>query len=200
MVILALLWITWCTIHSLLISRSAHNTIKRFFPRFYSRYRFVYVCFSIVSLAPVLVCHFLQPEEIVVRGNLVIWSVQALLLGYAGFMFWAGSRVYNIRYFLGLEQWKKDRVRENNKTFPFYTDGVMAHVRHPWYSGGIAFLWGLGTITDVYLLTRIILTGYILVGTLLEESRLKRDLGSQYLEYSRTVPMLIPWKSLKKRK
>ena len=37
---------------------------------------------------------------------------------------------------------------------------------HPWYNRGLAFPRGLGPLTDVTLLVRIILTLYLVIGTL----------------------------------
>ena len=194
MVILALLWVTWCILHSLLISQVAHATAKRLFPKYYPMYRLFYVCFSLVSLLPVLWYHFSIQQQLLVQENIALRTVQLVLLLYAGGMFWAGARVYDMQYFLGLSQWKNRTGQDRINVLPFHTEGVLNYVRHPWYSGGIAFLWGAGAITDVYLLTRAILTMYIITGTLLEESRLKKELGSSYIEYCKEVPMLIPWK------
>ena len=157
-------------------------------------YRLFYVSFSLITLLPVLWYHYSLPQQLLVPGNLVVRLGQVFLLLYAGLMFWAGARVYDMRYFLGLNWGHKITEAGKEKEFQFHVDGVLAYVRHPWYSGGIAFLWGFGAITDVYLVTRIILTIYILTGTLLEESRLKKELGSRYMEYCEEVPMLIPWK------
>lgn len=197
MVILAALWIIWCILHSLLISRAAHTIVQRLFPDHYSMYRLFYVCFSIFSLILVLLYQFSLPQQVLITDNLAIRIGQLFLLLYAGFMFWAGSRVYDIGYFLGLVQWRNRSSTSTSEGFPFHTDGILAYIRHPWYSGGIALLWGFGTVSDVYLLTRIILTVYILIGTLLEEKRLKTELGNRYREYCKQVPMLIPWKILK---
>ncbi len=70
-------------------------------------------------------------------------------------------------YFLGLNQWRSFRKHKESGSLPFHSDAILAHVRHPWYSGGVALLWGFGSCTDVYLLTRIILTTYIILGTIL---------------------------------
>ena len=64
----------------------------------------------------------------------------------------------------------------------------------PWYSGGIALLWGISPYTDVNLVSRIILTLYLIVGTLHEEYRLRRQFGEAYRQYSSRVPMFIPRK------
>ena len=97
-------------------------------------------------------------------------------------------------YFLGLRQWRDFRNQQESGALSFHRGGILAYVRHPWYSGGIALLWGIGSCTDVYLLTRIMLTAYIILGTVLEETRLEKELGEQYSAYRREVPMLVPWK------
>jgi len=38
----------------------------------------------------------------------------------------------------------------------------------------------------------MLLTAYLILGTLLEEQRLIAELGDQYRVYRRSVPMLIP--------
>lgn len=194
MIVLATLWIIWCILHSLLISRAAHGVVLRFFTPLYPFYRIFYVVFSLLSLLLVLWYQFSLPYQVILPSDWLLISGQVGLLLYAGYMFWAGSRAYDMRYFLGLAQWRNYSIHTKEEPLPFHTEGILSYVRHPWYSGGIAFLWGVGSVTDVYLLTRIILTIYILVGTLLEESRLKKELGEQYREYCRNVPMLIPWK------
>jgi protein-S-isoprenylcysteine O-methyltransferase Ste14 len=191
---LAVIWIAWCALHSLLISRAAHNVAKNILGARFPLYRLYYVGFSLISLVPVLWYQFSLPSQILIAGNWPWRAGQAVLLVYAGFMFYAGARVYDMDYFLGLSQWRNFRKQKESGSLPFHSDGVLAYVRHPWYSGGIALLWGFGTCTDVYLLTRTILTVYFVVGTVLEEVRLKKELGEQYIAYCRKVPMLIPWK------
>ena len=199
MITLAVFWIIWCILHSFLISRVAHITAKRILGHYYPLYRLFYVGFSVLTLIPVLWFQFSLPQQVLIPGSLLIYGIQAVLLFYAGFMFWAGAKVYDMNYFLGLTQWRNFKNQKEESNLPFHSNGILAYVRHPWYSGGIAFVWGVGALTDVYLMTRIILTVYIVVGTLLEESRLEKELGSGYKEYCRNVPMLIPWKYYSKR-
>ena len=58
----------------------------------------------------------------------------------------------------------------------------------------ILLVWSLGPITDVGLAVRLVITVYFLIGTLLEERKLKAEIGEPYRRYCREVPMLIPWK------
>ena len=109
-------------------------------------------------------------------------------------MLYLGARVYDMSYFLGIVQWRNARIKKNTVPLPFHKDGVLSYIRHPWYSGGIAFIWGFGAITDIYLVTRLILTVYFIIGTMMEEKRLIVELGDQYEQYRKEVPMLLPWK------
>jgi len=42
----------------------------------------------------------------------------------------------------------------------------------------------------------VVLTVYIIIGTLLEEKKLIAEIGQPYLIYRSRVPMLIPWKKM----
>ena len=75
-----------------------------------------------------------------------------------------------------------------------HTGGILAHVRHPWYGGGLALLWGLPGLTDVSLVTRLILSAYLLIGARLEERKLIGLHGEAYRDYRCRVPMFFPWK------
>lgn len=194
MLYLALSWIAWCILHSLLITSKAHLLSVRVLGRFAGAYRFLYVLFSVVSLIPVLWLQFSLTETLIMEATLPVRLLQLTLLIYAAFMFYMGARAYDMGYFLGIAQLQRAEKGDSEGKLPFHTDGVLAYVRHPWYSGGIAFVWGFGAITDIFLLTRVILTGYLIIGTILEEKRLTSELGEDYTAYCKKVPMLLPWK------
>ncbi|GAB4333974.1 MAG: isoprenylcysteine carboxylmethyltransferase family protein [Desulfobulbaceae bacterium] len=189
---LVLLWTSWCALHSLLISRPFQAAAAGMMGRRFPLYRLLYVALSCVTLVPVLLYQLWLPAQVLVAPTFVWRAGQALLLLYGGYMMLAGARSYDMAYFLGLRQLRAFRHREEPPPPALKTEGILARVRHPWYSGGIALVWGVGTCTDVYLASRVVLTAYFLVGTLLEEARLKRELGEPYLAYCRRVPMLIP--------
>jgi protein-S-isoprenylcysteine O-methyltransferase Ste14 len=46
----------------------------------------------------------------------------------------------------------------------------------------------------VSLVSKLVLSVYIIIGTLLEEQKLIREIGEPYRAYRKKVPMLIPWK------
>jgi protein-S-isoprenylcysteine O-methyltransferase Ste14 len=70
--------------------------------------------------------------------------------------------------------------------------------RHPWYLGSLLAIW---TIFPEYQLgptvAVIILSLYLVLGTLLEERKIVREHGDSYRRYQQQVSMLFPWKWLK---
>ena len=65
-------------------------------------------------------------------------------------------------------------------------------VRHPLMLGFLIAFWATPTMTAGHLLFSIVMTGYILIATQLEEHDLVEVLGDEYSDYRRKVPGLSP--------
>ena len=76
----------------------------------------------------------------------------------------------------------------------FSTDGMLKRMRHPLYSAVLLIIFGyvLFHPTYVTLVSAGMLTLYVFVGIQLEERKLIRQFGDQYLEYKKNTPMLVP--------
>ncbi len=197
MVTVAFLWLLWCFLHSFLIGQPAQRLAKKLMGRYFGRYRICYICFSIVSLIPVLLYQYSLKTTLLFNWPGPFRIIQVFLLLYASLLFYLGGRAYNMGYFFGIKQWKNSRKSIKESPPAFNSDGILNYVRHPWYSGGLAFVWGFGSITDISLVSKIVLSLYLVVGTILEENRLKKEIGPLYSKYCKRVNMLIPWKAKK---
>jgi protein-S-isoprenylcysteine O-methyltransferase Ste14 len=194
LITLTLLWILWCTLHSLLITERVQKWVTRQDNWLTGSYRLLYVLFSLLSLIPILVFQYSLPQKILFAWQGWWHLPRLLLLVYALVLFRQGSKNYDIAYFLGFRQWQDHKNGRSTPALDFRCEGIGLYLRHPWYSGGLAILWALEPVTDVNLPARLILTGYLILGTLLEERKLRRQLGRPYQQYCRQVPMLFPWK------
>jgi len=179
--------------HSLLITRWWTIWLSNALDKKFCWYRLCYNLFSIGTFIAA-VCYQLslpQVEVLIFDG----WQhiVQVLLYAYAFYMFFAGAKRYDMKYFLGLQQIEDARSgrRRQKPTFSF-SENLAGGVRHPWYSAGIALVLAFPSFTDVMLAAKSVLVCYLVIGTKLEERKLRKEFGDMYVEYCRKVPMLFP--------
>ena len=113
--------------------------------------------------------------------------------------FFRGERHYDIRQLIGLKQ-----IREGTadvaitETGALDTSGVLGMTRHPWYLATLLLIWARQMDVSA-LIVNAIFTGYLFVGTYLEEIKLVREFGGNYQNYQQKVSMIIPYKWLKDR-
>lgn len=194
MLLLIVLWVGWCAVHSLLITATVRRWVEHRGGLWLGLYRIGYVVVALGTLLPLLWYTAHLPQH--PFGPVPLWlrGVQGLLFLYALVLFVGGLRVYDLQTFLGLAQWRAYRAGQASPPPTFQARGILRVVRHPWYSGGFALLWALPELTDVTLVSRAILSVYLVIGALLEERKMRALLGEPYRAYCRNVPMFIPWK------
>ena len=81
---------------------------------------------------------------------------------------------------------------------PFAVRGPYRWVRHPLYFFTLVLIWSSPDISLDRLLFNVLFTGWIVVGTRLEERDLVAEFGEDYRVYQRQVPMLVPYKWVKR--
>ena len=191
---LAILWVAWCTLHSALISLPLTEALRKKFPNNFRYYRITYNLIAAVSLIPVLLY-----ADSLKRAPIIQWQgpwriVQILLIVMALLFLWAGAQRYDLRQFMGLRQ-----IREENACSVLTDDcsldtrGVLSMVRHPWYTAGILLVWARPLDLSA-ILTNLIVCGYLIIGAVLEERKLKVQFGQDYVTYQRQVSMFFPIK------
>ena len=198
-ILLSLLWIFYCAIHSALISVRVMIFFKIVLGKKYRFYRLFFNIFSIAALVPLLMYSYSarwKTEPIITwNGGMII--VQYGLIALATILVLAGARHYSLIQFLGIRQILQGRSgTAMTDSGEFDSSGVLGIVRHPWYVAVFIFLWthdlNLARIT-----VNMILSAYLVIGTFLEERKLILEFGDKYRLYQRQVSMFIPIKWLK---
>ena len=198
-ILLVSLWTIWCALHSGLNSLAVTEALHNRFPAGFRFYRISYNIFAVVSLLPVL---FYSSS---IRQTLIVtwegpWRIVPILLAAAALSFFiAGARRYDFFLFIGLRQIKNENtcsVLTEDCTLD--TGGVLALVRHPWYSGGMLIVWAR-PLDRAAVLTNVVICGYLVLGAMLEERKLRVLFDPQYSDYQRRVSMFFPFKWLKRK-
>jgi protein-S-isoprenylcysteine O-methyltransferase Ste14 len=195
-VMLAVLWIIWCALHSGMISVTTTGYLKRCLGTRFRAYRLVFNLVALVTVIPVMVYEQQLRGPLLFRWEGFLILFQVILLISAILLFMAGARHYDLLQFSGVRQIKTGSSHNAlTATGELDTTGVLDITRHPWYLGGILIIW-TRDIDLSALVTNIILTLYFLVGTVLEERKLLIEYGDDYRRYQEKVSMLIPIKWL----
>jgi protein-S-isoprenylcysteine O-methyltransferase Ste14 len=130
----------------------------------------------------------------------VLWSIEHAvlskvltgisLIGWAT-VFLSSFMVSHFDLF-GVRQVITNLKGEDYSPISFRLVGLYKLVRHPLMTGFLIAFWFTPTMTVGHLFFAIMTTGYILLGTKIEEHDLIASFGEQYLEYKRNVRGLIP--------
>jgi protein-S-isoprenylcysteine O-methyltransferase Ste14 len=176
----------------------ARPAFKRWWTRIIptSAERSTYILFA--SAALIVLYRYWEP----IGGG--VWSVesaigQTVLYGLFG-LGWAlvflSSFLINHFDLFGLRQIWLQLRRKPYAPLPFGTPVFYQYVRHPLYLGLLLAFWSTPTMTLTHLVFAIATTLYILIAIQLEEHDLTAE-HSEYAQYRRRVPMLVPF--LKRR-
>lgn len=192
--ILSLVWVLYCALHSFLISIRFTNIMSRLLKNYYAFYRLFYVVISLVLLVMVLDYSNQIDKEIIITYS-PAWSIIRNILMYGSLImfFWAFFFNYDSLSFFGIRQiMNMGKVKNGNSSEELKKNGLLGITRHPMYLALIIYLLTQNfRIADI--ISNIILIIYVIVGTKLEERKLVMEFGDSYIKYQKEVPMLIPF-------
>jgi methanethiol S-methyltransferase len=130
---LALLWIAYFTLHSIL----ALIPVKNFFLSLGLKpqaYRLFYVIFATLSLFCIVLYSAMIKSDYIISSNKILKLLGLILAGWGFIIAKEGFRSYDTKAFLGLGNLKAEDE--------FKTDGLLKKIRHPLYSGSILLVIG----------------------------------------------------------
>lgn len=193
-IILSSVWAGYCILHSFLISIKFTNFLTRVLKNYYAFYRLFYIIFSLVLLIWVINFSNQWDNEIVIT-YVPPWSIirQILTWGSLLMFFWAFFFNYDSLSFFGIRQILNfGKVKQSNPSEEIKKNGLLSLTRHPMYLALIIYLW-CQTFSMADIVVNIVLTIYVIIGTVLEEKKLVLEFGDAYRKYQQEVPMLIPF-------
>jgi protein-S-isoprenylcysteine O-methyltransferase Ste14 len=188
--LLSLLWILYFASHSLLASLWFKSRVAARFGDLMPAYRLIFNSLALLLLIPPVVLMFSLADKPLWQFE-GIWHwlrLGILAITLAGFI-WS-LRYYDSKEFLGLKQLRQGR-REIEDQESLQISPLHRYVRHPWYSLGLVLVWSQD-MDAARLVTAILISAYLIVGSRFEEQKLKRYHGEKYRRYCERVPGLIP--------
>ncbi len=186
--ILALSWIVYCVLHSVLASLEVKLFFKKAGNRFCRYYRLGYTIFATVTLIFVLWFQYSFKSFYLIHSlYLKYFSFLLLVLPGVIIMVIAISKYFKL--LSGVRSLFMSNPSANLKI-----DGIHKYIRHPLYLGTLLFIWGVFFIFPLLtnLISVVIITLYTVIGIKFEEKKLLREFGDAYADYIKKVPAIIP--------
>lgn len=181
-------WLVFCTLHSVFAGEEWKYKMKALLKSGYKFYRIIYSFFALITLAIAVIYNFSIPsfllwkipfiEKAISTAGIITGLLLMLLFTKRFFFDLSGADVFQ----------KKQTARTLIRT-DFYK-----HVRHPLYSATLLFIWSIFLSKPLLsnLITCICITAYTLIGIYIEEKKLIKEFGNNYITYRSATPMLIP--------
>lgn len=187
-IILVALWLLFGVLHSVLAAEWFKRLMQHRLGGGYKYYNFAYSVFALLTLIGILIFQVNMPSPLlfVAPGwmKLLLW-----LPVLAGLLIMA---VVIKKYFFSLSGISV--FYKHQPPVALELGGLNRFVRHPLYLGTLLFVWGLFFVFPFLngLLACIVITVYTIVGARLEEKKLVKQFGEQYVLYKKQVPMIVP--------
>lgn len=180
-------WFVYFLLHSLLASLFVKRLAESVLGRAFRFYRIGYSIFALGGLVALMwlngsinASFFIEPEGILRILSFVLTLMGAMVIQTA-------FRQYRLSSFVGFDS-EPSVLRRH---------GILGVIRHPIYSGIILITMGLFLFVPNMptLISCMSIFIYIPIGIALEEKKLVKEYGQQYLDYCKEVPALIPRKN-----
>jgi len=194
--LLALLWAAYCAAHSTLITVPVTGFFRRVSGDGFRFYRLLFNIFSLGTLVPLVSYSHSNrwSTALIFAWDGSLRGVQWAFVAVAVLLVIAGARHYSLLQFLGIRQLRRDGGRgAMTESGEFDCSGVLGLVRHPWYTAVFLFLWARD-FNFAGFTVNVVLSAYLVVGTILEERKLILEFGDRYREYQDRVSMFVPLK------
>ena len=177
--------------HSLLTTKTAMAVYSRFLPM--ELWNILYSSLSIVLLIVAFV--FWQSSGAVIyelHGVAYYLAVGGMGLALFGF-FYCFKYTTSFWQWIGLAQvYTMITKKEPSQYYRVRKDGPKKYVRFPHHTCLALLFWSQPVMTLDTLWLAIFATGYTYIGTMHQDSRGRRLLGEEWIEYSKSTNLMFP--------
>jgi protein-S-isoprenylcysteine O-methyltransferase Ste14 len=177
--------------HSIMIRRGFRRRLAATVPDYY--HGAIYTLASAVAIFILLLLWQNSGQTIVNLQGVARWIADGVFFASLLGMLWS---MYALRSLdmLGIQPILNHIGATGMKNVPLLIRGPYRWMRHPAYFFILLMIWYRPDITLDRLLFNLLFTGWIVLGTILEERDLVAEFGESYVDYQSKVPMLIPWR------
>jgi methanethiol S-methyltransferase len=191
MALLALAWLGYGVVHSVLASLVVKRWVERHAAALYPAYRVIYNVVAVLLLIPIayLVLSHRGPLLWAWDGP-VRWLGHALALGAVAALL-VSFRYYDGGEFLGFRQWRTRQPGQAARASHLRLSPLHRYVRHPWYCASLVLVW-TRDMDAALLVSAVMVSAYFVVGARLEEAKLIVEFGAAYRRYMARVAGLMP--------
>src|SRR5262245_61112217 len=127
--VLAIGWIVYCVLHSLLAATSVKQRMQKMMKRGFRFYRLGYTIFSFLGLVSLLVFQFSIESTLIFIPSILLQSIAAFLIMVGGIIMVMMIRKYFVQT-SGIRWLTSERIQSKLEV-----SGLHHYVRHPLYLG-----------------------------------------------------------------
>lgn len=181
-------WIAYFALHSILAANAVKEKCRLQFPSIFPYYRIGY---NFIAIGGLLLLAFWSFQDVNYLVQQPSWmkNLGFFFIALGVVMLGVAFASFNVKEFLGL---KKEEHHSDTK---LVTKGVYRYVRHPLYTGVFLLLPGVFLLRPTFsiLLFVLITAIYIEIGSRLEEQKLIKIFGEDYVRYRNSVKRYFPF-------
>jgi protein-S-isoprenylcysteine O-methyltransferase Ste14 len=196
LIVLALGWIAYFLLHSLLASLMVKHWVERHHPGWLPAYRLFFNAVAVILMLPLVwLTYRIDAAPLWQWSGVMGWLANGLaILAIAGFL-WT-LHYYDSGEFIGARQLQERETHVEDQEHLLISP-VHRYVRHPWYFFALVLMWSRDMNAPL-LITVSMASLYFLFGSRLEERKLLHCYGAAYARFQQRVPGLIPlpWRHL----
>lgn len=189
---LCALWVLWCFLHSFFTSAKTTAWFKNFTGDKFAFYRIFYNVFSLITVLPLFYWQMKISGPVVIKLSPVLLLFKYIVLILSAVIIAGAFFTFNVLEFIGIRR-IRNRKQKTEKIPVIFKRGFYGIVRHPMYFGSFLFFTALMMHAPLaQFLGYGILAVYMIIGTIREDRRLADELGEEYRNYQKEVPMFLP--------